>query len=275
VALENPHSFTTTSTPSGTIVSLRIFHGIYDGNSLNMMLKRLIDEYRGLEDIEYGASFHSLLQYGPLVTVPGAEKFWRNHLKDWTYQKLPTKLTTGRDVIVNRVVKGINGFEALRRKVGVTHQALVQAAWLSVLQSSLSSEPTIGMVTSGRTMDVDRVEKVIGPLFNTIPFHVKIDSGMKASSLISRCHDLNLQIQDFQHTALKDIQKWSPASPGQSLFDTLFVFLRPEAEDEDFAIDVWTQLEEEQTADVRLTRYFFSVPSLTTAFSIRWLLKHH
>jgi non-ribosomal peptide synthetase component F len=115
----------------------------------------------------------------------------------------------------------------------------------------LSPALTTGVVTSGRSIDFDAADKVIGPLFNTLPFHVKIDRGMTASSFISRCHDLNMEIQEFQHTPLKDIQKWSPARPGQQLFDTLFVFLRPELDDDDFAKDVWTQLEEEQTADVR------------------------
>jgi amino acid adenylation domain-containing protein len=251
VALETPHSFSITSTPSKNLISLRIFHGLYDGISLNLMLRRIVDEYLGLENIEYGPSFHSSLQYGPLVKVPGAEKFWRDHLKNWIYHPMPTSAASEKDVVVTRIVGGIDGFEVLRRNLGVTHQAMIQAAWLSVLQGKLSPVLTIGMVTSGRTIDFNGADKVIGPLFNTLPFHVKIDSGMTASSLISRCHGLNMQMQDFQHTPLKDIQKWSPARPGQSLFSTLFVFLRPEVDDQNFAKDVWTQLDEEQTADVR------------------------
>jgi amino acid adenylation domain-containing protein len=251
VALENPCSFSINATPSGTIVSLRIFHGLYDGNSLNMMLRRVVDEYHGLEGIEYGPSFHSALQYGPLVKLPDAERFWRSHLEDWTYQSIPSNLEKeADDLVAPRVIKGLDGFESLRRNLGVTHQAVIQAAWISVLQGIMSPVLTIGMVTSGRTIDFDGAEKVIGPLFNTLPFHIKVHAGMKASSLISKCHDLNMEMLDFQHTPLKDIQKWSPARPGQSLFNTLFVFLRPELDGEDFAENMWTQSEEEQKADV-------------------------
>jgi hypothetical protein len=49
---------------------------------------------------------------------------------------------------------------------------------------------------------------------------------------------------------LKDIQKWSPAKPGQALFDTLFVFQRPEMEDEDFSKGIWTQDDGGLVADV-------------------------
>ena len=252
VALGKPHSFSINSTSSGNIASLQMFHGLYDGISLKMVLQRVIDEYRGLQGIEYGPSFHSKLQYGPLVQVPGAEKFWRDHLQDWTYRAPQLNSSLKKNVVATRTVEDITGFESLRRSLGVTHQALIQAAWLSVLQGMLSSMLTIGLVASGRDMDFNGADKVIGPFFNTLPFHIEIESGMTASSLISRCHEVNMHMQRFQHTSLKDIQKWSPAKPAQSLFDTLFVFLRPKAEDEDFAKGVWTQLEEEQAADVRV-----------------------
>ena len=74
-------------------------------------------------------------------------------------------------------------------------------------------------------------------------------------------------MQDFQHTPLRDIQKWSPAKPRQSLFDTLFVFQRPEAEDEDFAKDIWTEVNGKQVADVSLEASMFVV-SMTVNFNI-------
>jgi ferricrocin synthase len=70
-------------------------------------------------------------------------------------------------------------------------------------------------------------------------------------TLITRCHEFNMKMQDFQHTPLKEIQKWSPAKSGQLLFDTLFVFQRPESED-DFAEGIWSQIEDEPVADVSL-----------------------
>jgi hypothetical protein len=127
---------------------------------------------------------------------------------------------------------------------------VIQAAWFSVLQDLISPNLTIGMVASGRAIDFEEAGEVIGPLFNTVPFHVKIESGTTAVSLISKCHEFNMKMQDFQHTHLKDIQKWSPARPGQPLFDTLFVFQRPGDEDDNFAEGIWTQVDGGQTADV-------------------------
>ncbi len=43
-------------------------------------------------------------------------------------------------------------------------------------------------------------------------------------------------------------------SPGQVLFDVLFVFQRPELGDEDFARGMWTQLDDGHTADASTYR---------------------
>jgi amino acid adenylation domain-containing protein len=256
LALKTPYKVVLSPTSSGKILSLQIFHGLYDGNSLGMLLNSVINEYHRKGGTNYGPPFHSSLPYGPLARVPGAQEFWKDHLKDWHYQPMLQNLQGTENVCATKNIDGVGkGFENLRKELGVTPQALIQAVWLSVLQDLLSSDLTIGVVASGRAIDFKNADKVIGPLFNTAPFHIEIEAGMTAASLISVCHNFNMQMQDYQHTPLKDIQKWSSAKPGQSLFDTLFVFQRPDS-DEDFAKGVWVQLEDTPTADVSLIRIY-------------------
>ena len=119
-----------------------------------------------------------------------------------------------------------------------------------MLHTISSPNLTIGMVVSGRAIEFEGADKVIGPLFNTVPFCTNIEPGMKLASLTSICHQFNMSMQDFQHTALKDIQKWVCVKPGQSLFDTLFVFQRTETNIDNFASDIWTGVNGEPIADV-------------------------
>lgn len=250
LALKLPWALNIKPAEGSRALTLRLFHGLYDGNSLTILLRRVTDEYEGLENIKYGPSFMSSLPYGPLAKVSNADKFWRAHLDTWTYQPMPQTSNSSEDVVLTSVIDNLTGFEGLRKKLGVTPQAIVQAAWVSVLQSILSSNFTIGIVTSGRSIDYEDADMIIGPLFNTVPFHIEIDPGISSATIVSKCHKYNMQIQDFQHTPLKDIQKWGPSKPGQPLFDTLFVFQRPEAEDEAFARNIWIQVESGQIADV-------------------------
>ncbi|TAQ91641.1 hypothetical protein B7494_g92 [Chlorociboria aeruginascens] len=246
-ALKNPLKLNMKS----NVLVLEIFHGIYDGNSLAMLLRHFVDEFNGVGEIDYGPSFHASLASGPLAKIPGAEEFWRKHLENWSYRPLPKISTSGEDIVATNIVE-VDGFEELRKNMSVTPQALVQGIWLSVLQQMASPDLTIGIITSGRAIDFDGADNIVGPLFNTIPFHVNIKSGMTSASLVALCHEFNMQMQDFQHTPLKDIQKWCLAKPGQSLFDTLFVFQRFEIDESAYAKDLWTQIDDDHTADYPL-----------------------
>jgi hypothetical protein len=229
---------------------VNIFHGLYDGNSLNKLLQCVVDEYRGLKTVDYGPSFHSSLPYGPLAKVTGAQAFWTNHLRNWQDFKLPTKLhQVKKDITATRLIQHIDGFEEFRREVGATHQSIVQAAWISALQAIVSPNLTIGMIISGRAIDFGGAENVVGPLFNTVPFNIKIDPDMTLASIISICHNFTMQVQDYQHTPLKDVQRWAGCAPTQSLFDSLFVFQRADRNVET-ATGIWTQIDDAPTADV-------------------------
>ncbi|KAE9371370.1 hypothetical protein N431DRAFT_410011 [Stipitochalara longipes BDJ] len=249
ISLREPY---TIKLSSGNKMSLQIFHGLYDGNSLTMLLHRIVDEYFELDSIDYGPSFTISLPYGPLAQVPGAREFWSSHLEKWSYQPMPTISKSTEDIVATAIIPNMGSFDTLRKQLGVTPQAVIQAVWLSVLQTLIPSSLTIGIVASGRAIDFEGADKIIGPLFNTIPFHIKLEPKLSCASLITKCHEFNMQMQDFQHTPLKDIQKWSPAKPGQTLFDTLFVFQRPDGGDELFAKDIWTQVDSGQIADYPL-----------------------
>lgn len=249
--LRNPFSVEISSATEARMV-INIFHGLYDGNSLHLLLQCLVDEYHGLEMVEYGPSFHYSLPYGPLSKVSGAEEFWSRHLHDWQHVEFPSLLSGTKKEVVTaaRTVSHLHGLEALRRKLGSTHQSVIQAAWISVLQEITSQSVTIGIVVSGRSIDFKSADRVIGPLFNTVPFHVNLGPEFTLASLISVCHNFAMQIQSYQHTPLKDIQRWVASRPGQSLFESLFIFQRLDI-DSMAVTDLWTQLNDKPTADVR------------------------
>ncbi|RAL61221.1 hypothetical protein DID88_010300 [Monilinia fructigena] len=128
------------------------------------------------------------------------------------------------------------GFQSIKSSaLSVAPQAIIQAAWMAAIQKVISpSITTIGIVTSGRTMDFEEVEKVAGPLFNTVPFHLPIKTGTQVSSLVEQCHSINMKMQGFQHTPLTHIRKWISAGTSGPLFDVLFVFQRPDVNEERF-----------------------------------------
>ncbi|KAK0640627.1 hypothetical protein B0T16DRAFT_200677 [Cercophora newfieldiana] len=256
---------------SDRFLVLNIFHGLYDANSFQLMVEQLAHEYSTLSSLTNGTSHDadppSLLDalcHGPLQGFTSSKAFWMDHLSEATpVQKKPphgpSASTCERSI-------SFEALERLRSSLAVTQQALVQAAWIWALAKRFGASPTIGIIVSGRTIDLDGADKVIGPLFNTLPFHAEVvaQPELNWANLIQQCHQFNTAVIGFQHVPLRDVQKW--CSGGQPLFDTLFSFQR-----DDGGVagsELWTGVSSDVNADYPLALE----ATLTSAGELKLLL---
>lgn len=207
-------------TPTACSLHVNIFHAIYDGNSLDLMLSRIASFVRGHDTVR-GPSFLEALSHGPLWSFDHCQPFWREHLRDWTPSSIPSlsPSDTNGSVSSSRVLPE-DKINRIWKSQNVTLQAVVLALWTSVLQQYHPSGVTIGVIVSGRSIDLAGVEQTIGPLFNTVPFFNAALGSHTWASLVQKCHDFGASVLPFQHVPLQKIQKW--CSRGHSLFDTLF-----------------------------------------------------
>ncbi|OJD40019.1 peptide synthetase [Diplodia corticola] len=251
--LMRPFELVTTVSASKKILSIHIMHVVYDGASLPMLLQKVEAEYKGEHQVDFGPAFLEVLPYGPLRSMPEAPSFWAGHLSTARSCIMPslTAHPQDKDVTINATLTDLESFESTRRKLDVTHQALVQASWTSVLQKHFDGAVTLGMVVSGRSIDFEGADGTIGPMFNTIPFHLDFAKDDKWSQVVRRCHAFNISALPYQHTPLRDIMKWTKRAPSEPLFDTLFVFQK-ELEDGDPDKSLWSLLEDQPEADYPL-----------------------
>jgi amino acid adenylation domain-containing protein len=208
---------------SETFVSVDLHHALYDGNSFDLLMNNVGKLYNS-QDADFGKPFVDCLAFGPLRNVRGAKQFWADHLQDVEPASMPPLLENeaSLDTLCTASLDVLTQADELRRSLGVTVQALVQAAWIAVLRKHYQG--AIGTVVSGRSVDFDGIENVIGPLFNTIPFYLRCEPGDTWQTLVQRCHDFNATALPYQHTSLRDITKWCNMGHSRPLFDTLFVY---------------------------------------------------
>lgn len=203
---------------------LRLFHGVYDAHSLDIIINNLEAEYEGAS-WPVGPTYISVLPEGPLVSHQGSYRFWKSLLRNHRFQSMPSLIdepvATGS--LIDQSVK-FHGLEAKRRKLQVTHQTLLQAAWLYTLRQYFLEPPTIGVILSGRSLAIDDVDLVVGPLFNTLPLRIDFTNDTSWGSLAREIQKHNNGLLAFVHTPLRDIQK--VCANGRPLFDTLFTFDR-------------------------------------------------
>jgi aryl carrier-like protein/NRPS condensation-like uncharacterized protein len=229
-----PFEIVILQTPGQTFLSLNIFHGLYDGNSLLMLLEFVNGYYQGNKDAIQGPPFQDSLPFGPLASVPNAKDFWTGAISTERIDQMPAIFaqTQSKSEVfkANAIFGDLQELENTRKKLGVAHQAVIQACFTAVLRQYYRGVIPLGLVASGRSISFEGADQVIGPMFNTIPFEIKISSTDTWHSIVERCHSFNIAALPFQHTPLRDIQKWCKVPAEKKLFDILFVFQKETAE---------------------------------------------
>ncbi|EAW06285.1 nonribosomal siderophore peptide synthase SidC [Aspergillus clavatus NRRL 1] len=228
--------------PSGSLMYLNIFHALYDGNSFALLMEKVARNYLGEISPGTPTSFLEALPAGPLCKDPLAEKFWMDHLGDARREALPKSKSSSHPAFTQKIdINGTECLDNLRKVLNVTEQAILHACWLRTLHHQYGFVPTIGIVVSGRALDLAGVEEVIGPLFNTIPSNVNFRRLKTWSDVIQRCHDYHTSTLPYQHTPLRDIMKWTKRIPTEPLFDSLFVFQRSANDREPRSRELWEE----------------------------------
>lgn len=207
---------------------LYIFHGLYDGISLPLILNCVKNLYMGLDSgIGDVISFHESLAYGPLALFNNSDRqFWKKNLKcvrllGIQQESLPEAPSMN---ILTRVVNAAN-VQSLCKSLSVTAQSVFHSIWLLVLARTFQLNPTIGVVFSGRLTELDNADRIVGPLFNTLP--VMIDTlapNANFSDLVIACHQKLVDMLPHQHNALSEIRKTVKLAGAMELFDSLFVY---------------------------------------------------
>ncbi|PSR82681.1 non-ribosomal peptide synthetase, partial [Coniella lustricola] len=249
--IDAPLEFLAVSHGERRLLVVHIFHAIYDANSFELMLDEVVDSYND-QDAANAPGFLEALLHGPLKNHSSSKEFWVEHLRDVSFGPTPRiSETPSQECLgVSRQVH-FSDLDKIRVKLGVTHQALVQALWSVTLQEHINSSVTFGIIVSGRSLDMENVDKAIGPLFNTVPYHHRYSKRQTWAAAVRQCHEFNTAILPFQHVPLRDVQKW--CSGGQPLFDSLFSFQRrPSATGSADRDGLWRQVESSVNADYPL-----------------------
>ncbi|QUC21788.1 uncharacterized protein UV8b_05295 [Ustilaginoidea virens] len=219
----SPFQFIQVQGPGKQALRLHMFHGLYDGNSFELMNKYALCVYES-EHPPPAPSYVEALYRGPLRSFEFCKNFWISHLGRWEFCPISfaaPSLARSRFIECCRFLP-IEALENLRSQANVTLQAVVLSLWTIVLQTHISRMLTVGVIVAGRSIDLPHIENTMGPLFNTIPFFNQSLVGLTWKGLVRRCHEFNTDILPFQHVPLRDIQRW--CSKSQPLFDNLFAF---------------------------------------------------
>ncbi|HVR95060.1 MAG TPA: amino acid adenylation domain-containing protein, partial [Thermoanaerobaculia bacterium] len=207
-------------------------HLLMDGWSLPLLVQELQSVYTApasaLPPVRPFSDYVVWLRKQDLLR---AEPFWRGELAGFT---APNALGIDRrtqegagsaehELRISREVTARLQAFASRHKL--TLPTVTLGAW-AVLLSRYSGEEDVvfGNVVSGRPAGLPGVETMVGMFVNTLPVRVRVSGAELLGPWLQHLQERQLARQDFEHSPLAQIQRWSEIPAGSPLFETLHVF---------------------------------------------------
>ncbi|KAJ5598505.1 hypothetical protein N7537_008589 [Penicillium hordei] len=216
--------------PSQRLMVVTMHHCLYDGFSLAMLFTCVEQHYHGHQS--------RVDSFAPVArqitsTQESSVQFWADVVAGYQYPQLQSPpASTPTTSVQWAETKLESSVATLQRQCGsldVTLQTVALLAFGRSLALLLGQRDVVfGHVVSGRGFDVDPTASVIGPLFNTVPFRLKL--GSASQSIRTALRDIQMFCIDSQphhHAPLSLIQKrWRLTTNGDnsSLFDAIFTF---------------------------------------------------
>ncbi|KAM3421179.1 hypothetical protein BST61_g1588 [Cercospora zeina] len=230
--VSKPFEVVVVRSPAETILAFHAHHAIYDGISWDLLIRKLEQSYVSQLGIDFGPRFIEALPYGPLCKRTDATDFWQRRMKGFHYTPLLRNIQepASDGARSTRTLTSTASVEKIRKAQGVSHQAVFQAAFSVALHQLAPQAQTYGVVLSGRSIDFEDADAIIGPMFNTVPFAVDVEPTDNWTNLLQRCHQSATAVLPYQHTSLREVRKHCRRHPSDPMFDVLFVYQRPEKE---------------------------------------------
>ncbi|CRG90024.1 hypothetical protein PISL3812_07065 [Talaromyces islandicus] len=229
---KNPWQISLVISEHKSFFILSMFHGIFDGGSLQLLLEDVAATYES-RPLSSRTSLEHIVTHHYRADYVSTARFWETHLEGYSPVEFPSLATnrpssspkTGAVEILSAV-----GYEDLKKAsklMGVTPLSVLQAAWGSILlaySGTRDKDVVMGSVVSGR-LDVES-EICIGPTFTTVPIRIPLEKIPKTgevwdSSSVAR------YLTSLNAEALSNLQPQLGSvvtAEGRLPYDTLLAF---------------------------------------------------
>ncbi|KAI8833232.1 hypothetical protein BJ741DRAFT_566300 [Chytriomyces cf. hyalinus JEL632] len=209
---------------------LTIHHALYDGWSLSMIEQDIINCYDG-ENLVERPSFRNFINH--LESQRRAlhvDEFWKAYLKgiETPSQALMQNMDTSTASLIDLGVKCRNSFNAIQiasKSAGVTMAVFLKGAWAITLRRFTNLKDIVfGQVISGRDVNLQGVDRILGPTINTVPCRVQINESLMIHEFLQAIQEDYGKMLPYSNIGLVELQNLSGLRADNRIFNTLFVF---------------------------------------------------
>ncbi|KAL1864615.1 NRPS protein [Diaporthe australafricana] len=235
---------------SQTVLVMSMHHVTYDGISVPFLFEDLRRAYLAQPNIERPPFSQAAMSIA--TGSKSASDFWSRQMQGYQGIEIPLNYTERTVTILTAKTLSIP-LDSSNFQLVVPDVALL--AFAKALSCLVGTRDVVfGQVVSGRNIPVDGADVILGPMFNTIPFRLRLSqAGASNSDVMEQIRRLSEEAIDFQHASLAEVQKaWRQQAGGvaaANLFDSLFVFQKtPKTANQVVDDPLWTPYEGEAGA---------------------------
>jgi amino acid adenylation domain-containing protein/non-ribosomal peptide synthase protein (TIGR01720 family) len=167
--------------------------------------------------------------------LAAAELFWRQTLAgvavptplpaDRAPGHLPTRDTAYAQQQIGLPPTATDAVQALARRQHLTLNMLFQGAWALLLSRYSGADDVVfGATVSGRSRGLAVSESMIGLFINTLPVRVRVPPAARLMDWLSMFQMQQVELRQYEHSPLTEIQRWSGVSHELPLFESIIVF---------------------------------------------------
>ena len=160
----------------------------------------------------------------------GAEDFWRQTLSEFREPTLLSASGVARNSSPATLEMSVLPEKSRRlrefaRAQRITVNSLIQGAWALTLSRCTGADDVLfGLTVSGRSGQLEGIDHMVGMFINTLPMRVRLPGDMPVATWLRALQIQQLEMYEYEHTAIVDIHGWSEIPRGRIIFDNILVF---------------------------------------------------
>lgn len=206
------------SSPSFMVLTLH--HALYDGWSLQLILRYMDAAYHGTQIKTY--HFAPFIKFATTEDTAAAHAFWLSEfagLEGPMFPALPGPAVANSPGARCTIEQSVP--VDAQADASVTLSNMIRLALAIVLSAHTDCEDVVfGVTLTGRNAPVAHVEDIAGPTFTTVPFRIRVVADEPVEVALAAVQEHAMQMIPFEQTGLQNIRKISPEAAAACGFRT-------------------------------------------------------
>jgi len=221
--LEPPWALQVKTSHEGSRLEFACHHALYDGAAMAAFMNEVEATCLG-KALPSVISNESFLEHVVAAQSTESVQFWSKRLEHFEPKLFSTSISASDFRIFSDALEvPMSAINATSQQISTTLLSLTQSAWAKTLCILLGSQDVcFGNITSGRSLPIDGLERLVAPCFNTVPVRINTVHLRTNTDLAKALHEYNASSLPFSLTSLRRVQA-SVQSGGRRFYDTLFL----------------------------------------------------